>query len=269
MPKVSVVMSVYNGERHLKEAVDSILCQTFKEFEFIIIDDGSTDGTPKILEEYLGKDQRIEVLHQENAGLTRSLNRGIALVQGGYIARMDADDVAFPERLEKQVDFMHKNPEVGLLGTTYYEIDGNSNRIGKKVFPTSDDELQKTLIKYNPFSHASVIIRKETLDKVGLYDENIKRAQDYDLWFKIGRVSKIANLKEPLMMRRYSNKNISIANENEQLKWAIRIRKKAIREGQYPLWNFIYLFKPYIALILPYVIRKFLRKYLLKSRIYG
>jgi len=262
-------MAVYNGEKYLKEAIESILNQTFRDFEFIIVDDGSTDRTPEILKEYVRKDERIKIItNPQNIGLTKSLNRAIKLAKGEYIARMDADDIAAPKRLEKQIEFMKRNPEFGLVGTAYYEMNSKGNIVGEKYFPASDEEIRKNLIKYNPFFHSSVVIRKKVFDKVGLYNENIPKAQDYDLWFRIAQNYKIANLPSLLMMRRYS-KEKTIVGENEQLKWAIYIRTKYIKNGQYPLRSLIYVLKPFIVYKIPPFIRLFLRKKILRKKIYN
>jgi len=269
MPKVSVIMSVYNGEKYLKEAIESILNQTFRDFEFIIVDDGSTDKTPEILNEYAKKDKRIKIItNPKNIGLTKSLNKALKIAKGEFIARIDADDISLPERLEKQVEFMKKNPEVGLLGTAYYEINQEGKIIGKKIFPLTDNELRKILIKYNPFFHSSVMIKKIALDKVGLYDESFPTAQDYDLWLRIAEHYKLANLNEFLMKRRYTKEMISIKKENEQIFWAQKARIKAIQRGQYPKWAFFYLLKPLLVSKMPFFLRKFLRKYFLRRKFY-
>lgn len=264
--KVSVIMSVYNGEKYLKEAIESIFNQSFGDFEFIIVDDGSSDNTLKILKEYAKKNSRVKIIkNKNNIGLTKSLNKAIQDAKGEYIARMDADDISLPKRLEKQVKFMEKNPKVGLLGAAYYQMNSKGEIVGKNIFPISNKKLQKVLIKYNHFFHASVMIRKNILNEVGLYNENIKSAQDYDLWFRIARVSKITNLSEFLMIQRYSMERISIDYKNEQMRSSIKIRKNAIRKGQYPLWCYIYLIRPYILLILPFKVRNFLREHILRK----
>lgn len=140
-PKVSVVMSVYNGEKYLPETIDSILNQTFKDFEFIIINDGSTDKTAKILTSY--DDPRIRIFNQENMGLTKSLNRAISLAKGEYIARMDADDISYPERLKKQVDYLNKNPDIGLVGSKYIRIDKRGRKIDEINVPIGTDNILK------------------------------------------------------------------------------------------------------------------------------
>jgi glycosyltransferase involved in cell wall biosynthesis len=270
MPKVSVIASVYNGEKSMRDAIESILNQTFNDFEFIIVDDCSDDSTPDILNDYLRRNSRIRIIKNEkNIGLTKSLNKAINEAKGEYIARMDCDDVALSDRLEKQVDYMEKNPDTVLLGTAYYEIDKDGKELAQNQYPSMDHDLRKILIRFNPFCHASVIIRQPALLKAGLYDENISRTQDYDLWFRLANVGKIANLPEYLMKRRYDDNNISIALEDEQLKWAISIRKNAIKKGYYSPLNYIYLIRPFIALMTPFFLRKIIRKYILNNKMYG
>lgn len=264
-PKVSVIMAVYNSEKFLKEAIESILNQTFKDFEFIIIDDGSTDRSGEILEDYAKKDSRIKVFHQENMGLTKSLNKAIKLAKGEYIARMDADDISMPERLEEQIQFLDQNPQVALLGTGYYEIDTFGKVIKKKRPPTSDTELRRVLIKYNPFFHASVMIRKNALQELRLYDENLKYAQDYDLWLRISSKFKIANLSDILMMRRYTKKMLSFFQEREQIKCAVIARLRALRCGNYPEWYYLYLLRPCLSFMAPLSIKNPIRKWFLES----
>jgi len=206
-PLVSVVMSVYNGERFLREAVDSILNQTFSDFELIIINDGSTDETREILESY--KDERLVLVDQENMGLTKALNNGIARAKGKYVARQDADDVSKPERLEKQVAFMEAHPAVGLLGTRFEFIDQNGMVTRQGVLPIDNRALHERLKVINQFNHGSVMIRKEALDKVGLFRDFFKYAQDYDLWLRIAEQYEVCNLPECLFCYRELEKAIS------------------------------------------------------------
>lgn len=265
--KVSVIMSVYEVSPYLKISVESILNQTFKDFEFIVVDDGSTDYTLNILRSYQEKDDRIKVIvNEKNMGLTKSLNKAIKIAKGAYIARIDADDASLPGRLEKQVDFLDDNVEVGMAGTAYHEIDSDGRIIGGKVFPALDHEIKKALIKYNPFFHGSVMIRKIAFEKVGLYDEAFHWAQDYELWFRMAKYFKLANLPEFLNMRRYYNTNISFALEQEQIRFALRARLKAIKEKQYPVYCYVYLLRPFIAMKTPDPTKKLIRKYILKSK---
>ena len=260
MARVSVVMSVFNGERYLGEAMDGILEQTYRDLELVVIDDGSTDGSPEILEERRRSDARLRVFRQENRGLTRSLNRGVELSQGEYIARMDADDVADRNRIERQVAFMDAHPDVGLLGTGYHEIDEDGRTLGVKAFPTDDRTLRATLIRYNPFFHASVMLRREVFGAVGLYDPAWPSVEDYELWFRVARRFRLANLKEPLGMRRYDGVNISIRRDNEQLLWGIRLRWREIRLGQYPASSVVHLARPLAAWLTPMAARNWARR---------
>jgi len=182
-PKVSVIMSVYNEEQFLKESVDSILNQTFKNFEFIIIDDGSTDRTPEILKHY--KDKRLKIINQENMGLTKSLNKGVKLAHGEYIARMDADDISELSRIEKQVEALEIAKDVAVVASWYSIIDEEGNEIIKEKIPCRMKELSRMFQKSNPFCHGSVMMRRDILKKVGLYREKFRYAQDYDLWLRM------------------------------------------------------------------------------------
>jgi len=181
-PTVTVLMSVYNSGRFLVQAVESILSQTFTDFEFIIINDGSTDGTREILESY--KDSRLRLLHQENMGLTRSLNKGIDLSRGKLIARMDGDDISLQPRLEKQVEVLERHGNLALVGCHFHIIDGE-NTVLRTVMPPGNDTYRLWRLQFgNTYAHASVMIRKEVLLKVGKYDEKYKCTQDYDLWLR-------------------------------------------------------------------------------------
>ncbi|NIO06026.1 MAG: glycosyltransferase [Proteobacteria bacterium] len=199
MPQVSVVMSVYNEERYVGEAVESILEQTFGDFEFIIVDDGSIDHTPVVLKGY--HDSRMKVYYQENRGQSSALNRGIRLTSGDYIARMDADDISLPERLEREVLFLDTYPEVALVGTWCVKIDARTGRHWIQSLPEDDVSIRRFMTVDNPFIHSSIMIRKSVLDEVGLYDEGLIW-QDYDLWVRIARNHRMANISEPLVIRR-------------------------------------------------------------------
>jgi glycosyltransferase involved in cell wall biosynthesis len=226
--KITVLMSVYNGEKYLKKAVDSILKQTYKDFEFLIINDGSSDRTSKILKSY--KDHRIKIIdNKKNMGLTRSLNKGLRLARGEYIARQDADDISLPRRLEKQVAFLNARPEYGLVGCWNYRI-GANNKIEKKVvFYTDHNDILPMLMIENHFVHSSVMFRKECIQKLGGYDEDLKFAQDYDLWLRIAEHYKVANLGEFLHLWRYEKHGISYNQREEQKKYAFLIRDKFIK----------------------------------------
>lgn len=199
-PRVSVIMSVYNGERFLREAIESIEAQTYQDWEFIIVDDGSTDGTSKILESFAA-DSRIRVISQENCGLAPSLNRAISLARGEYIARQDADDVSLAERLERQVVFLDERPGVGLVGCWTDWMDEAGEILMVFEYPTDNITIQQQLLEQNCFTHGAVMMRKTAFHAVGGYCEQFLLAQDYELWLRFSENYEVANL--PLMLYRY------------------------------------------------------------------
>ena len=213
-PLVTVLMAVYNGEAYLEEAVESILAQTYQTIEFLIIDDASTDRSPEILQAY--QDQRIKLLRNEaNLGLTESLNVGLAQAQGKYIARMDADDVSYPQRLAQQVAFLEIHPEIGLCGT--WAMDLNKGTQIPRIFPCDDQAIRFTLLKYNPFVHTSVMFRTQLIREHYLtYDTHFVYAQDYDLWTRMANYTKIANLPEFLVQYRIHNKQVTVGRFEQQ-----------------------------------------------------
>lgn len=260
-------MSVFNEKNYLRESIESVLSQKFENFEFIIIDDGSNNKTKAILAEYKEKDHRIKVItNKQNIGLTKSLNKAIRIANGQYIARQDADDISLPERLEKQIEFLKNHPKVKILGTFGFAINANGKVLRKEIRPVSFEEIRKLLIKRNPFIHSSMMIEKEILDKVGLYNENFKTSQDYELWFRILRIAKGENLPLFLMKKRFSPGMISLTRENVQLKYNLFLRKKAIKKGDYSKSCFLYSLRPYLTLKCPAFLRKIIRKYFSKSR---
>ena len=207
-PKVTVLMSVFNGDKYLSEAIDSILNQTFTNFEFLIVNDGSNDRTEDILKSY--SDVRIRIINNyNNMGLAKSLNKGLRIAKGEYIARMDADDISLPTRFERQVEFLDKNKHVGLLGTSWYAINGDGERIG-----TNRAVSGKHAVHF--ICHGSVVMRKRCLEKVGFYREVLELAEDYDLWLRISEKFDVSNLSEPLYMHRVHVNSVSTRKKLEQ-----------------------------------------------------
>jgi glycosyltransferase involved in cell wall biosynthesis len=217
--KITVLMSVYNGERYINEAINSILGQTLKKFEFLIINDGSTDRTSEILQKY--DDPRIAVIDNKgNISLTKSLNKGLQIAQGEYIARQDADDISLPRRLEIQAEFLDKNPDCALVGCAYYKMDENGELCSLVEVLSKDSDIREGLKKQNWFGHGCIMMRKDAVQAVGGYDEKYKFAQDYDLWLKIAEVYKVANIEEPLYCWRSTPSGISKDKEAEQKYYA-------------------------------------------------
>jgi glycosyltransferase involved in cell wall biosynthesis len=222
-------MSVYNGERFLREAVDSILDQSFVDFEFVIIDDGSTDATWSIVSSY--SDVRLRPIRNDhNLGLPRSLNRGLAVAQGDYIARMDGDDVALPRRLERQAALLDTHPEIGILGTDCHLIDIEGRQQGRLHMPISDLAIRWRSLLGNPFLHPTVMLRRQVLVSHGLtYDEGLETTQDYELWVRLLKHTRGANLGEPLLLYRLSD-GVTATRRPEQLLNQDAIALRTIRE---------------------------------------
>jgi hypothetical protein len=201
-PQVSVVLPIYNGEAFLAAAIDSILGQSFREFELIAIDDGSTDGTARILDAV--RDPRMRVIHQANAGLAASLNRGISLARGKYIARQDHDDLSLPMRFARQVQFLQENPDCALVGTRAEIRSGHLPARRFHDHPTDDAALRFELLFDNPFVHSSVMLRRRAVESVGGYSTDPARQppEDYELWSRLARSYQVANLPERLTVYR-------------------------------------------------------------------
>ena len=230
-PKISVIMSVYNGEKYLREAIESILNQTFTDFEFMIVNDGSTDNSLKIIKIY--NDERIGIINNEkNIGLTKSLNKALKQAKGEYIARQDADDVSLPNRFEMQVKYLESHPEVVLLGTSFYLID-ETGEITEKYVVLAKPTI-KDLIKENQFSHGSVVVKKEIVDKLGGYNELFRYSQDYELWLRIAECYEVRNLTQVLCKIRSHNENIRFMNWQEALIYyflTLRLARNHLDEG--------------------------------------
>jgi glycosyltransferase involved in cell wall biosynthesis len=222
-------MSVYNGEKYLRKAVDSILNQTFKNFEFLIINDCSTDETLKILKNY--NDPRITIIKNEkNIGLTRSLNKGLKVARGDYIARQDADDISTPNRLEKELNFLIKRSDYAAVGSFIRVIDENGKELHTIEKPITDEAIKAFLKKDNCIAHGSSVIRMSCLRDINFYDDTIPKAQDYDLWLRLSGKYKLANIPEYLYFWRYHTGNVSIKNKNEQKHYVEIAKIKAARE---------------------------------------
>ena len=229
-PMVSVILSVYNAQAHLRDAIESILNQTYTSFELIAIDDGSYDETPNILKEYESTDDRVRVYRHRNQGLTKSLNRAIALSRGKYLARQDADDISLSQRLEKQVSFLEEHPNCFLVGSNYTEItmDGSEEKKPTSPFCGSDDEIRRGIGFFNPFCHSSVLFRKQSGQFVSGYDESFVYDQDYDLWVRVLKHFQAKNLPEVLVKRRVSPLMISQKNQKAQRYFAMKAKVRAI-----------------------------------------
>jgi glycosyltransferase involved in cell wall biosynthesis len=222
-PEVSVILSVYNGEEYLAEAIESILNQTLSDLEFIIIDDGSTDASAHIIQSYT--DPRIAFHpNQKNVGLTISKNRALALAKGRYVAFTDADDISMPGRLAAQFAYLEKHPGVGALGTAAKLIDGQGN-VGRTIqFPRHHHLLYWRLLFFNnPLIHPSVMMRTALLTKAGGYDEARLVSQDYELWSRLALTTRLENLPDAYIYLRKHAQNISVLKEPRQFEYAVQL----------------------------------------------
>ena len=223
-PRVSVILPAYNTERFIGEAIDSILNQTFRDFELIIISDGSTDLTPDIIKQYAKKDKRIRFFNnRKNRGLIYVLNMGLRKARGEYIARMDADDISLPTRFEKQVAYLDANPDVGLVGTV---IEAFGIFMGHGT-----QRPQVTLADFmtdNYVAHPTVMMRKSVIRQYNFkYDPEYKHVEDYELWIRMVQVTKIHNVMEVLLRYRVTGDNVSLKNFNEQKMRTEQLKEKA------------------------------------------
>ncbi len=227
--KVSVIMSVYNAEDYLLPSIESILNQTYKDFEFVIINDGSKDGSEKIIKNY--KDPRIKLISRANKGLTYSLNEGLKVAKGEFIARQDADDISELTRLQKEVEYLESHPSIGLVGSNYMHIDeaGKSTGTVTNVF-THPDDLKMCLVLCNQYGHGSVMLRRSAFDKVGGikgYDSKVGHVEDYELWVRLSRISEVANIEEPLYKWRKLPDSVSHSALDTQVDLTFKVRDKA------------------------------------------
>ncbi|MCI0439959.1 MAG: glycosyltransferase [Chloroflexi bacterium] len=182
-PLITVLMTTYNVEKYVAEAVDSVLSQTFPDFELLVVEDGSLDATPEILRRY--SDERIRIVRTENRGLTSALNTGLEAARSEFIARMDSDDACYPTRLEEELKAFQASEGTALVGSWYDIIDEDGTLLATKTMPSSDMELKAALPIQNPFCHGSVMFRKAAVEAVGGYRPQFKASQDYDLWLRL------------------------------------------------------------------------------------
>lgn len=220
IPSISVIMPVFNNREFVREAVKSVLDQTIPDFEFIIIDDASTDGTSDILNKYKSRDKRIKVVrNKKNQGLTKSLNIGLRHAQGEYIARMDGDDICVKKRLEKQLNYMKNYPGCDFLATRAIVINNLGKYIKKtKNCPSGQNIKQYLLDTGNPFIHSSMMFRRKTIEELGGYNELWPTRQDYELYLRAAFAGKqFACLKQPLLYFRFHSDSLSVSKPENLL----------------------------------------------------
>lgn len=212
-PLVSVLLPVYNAERYLAQAIESILNQSFTDFELLITDDGSTDRSLKILQAYAATDPRIRLLSRVNKGLISTLNEMLELAQGEYLARMDADDISTPDRLALQVKFLQQHPEIVCVGGAFDLIDPQGRTVQWIPMPQHNDEIQQMLlIGRTIINHPCALIRRSALQQVGGYDPTMKTVEDLDMLLRLGEIGQLANLPEVVLKYRFHTHSVSAKN---------------------------------------------------------
>lgn len=211
-PLVSIVVPLYNGEKYLTEALSSLIYQTYSNIEIIIVNDGSTDRSQEIVEQFAAKDPRINLISQSNTGIVGALNNGVRQAKGSLIARMDADDVSFLSRIEQQVEAFQINPQAVLICSGFEVIDENSQFMYREILPTRSAEIKRTLLLYNCIAHGSVMFKKTAFDAVGGYSSDCGPTEDYELWGRLSVQGEFIALEGALYKWRRNSQGITLTN---------------------------------------------------------
>ncbi|MET0381970.1 MAG: glycosyltransferase [Burkholderiaceae bacterium] len=210
IPLVSVLLPVFNGGAYLRPAIDSILAQTFRDFECLVLDDGSTDGSGELAQAIARRDPRLRVVRRENRGLVATLNELAGMARGALLARMDADDIALPHRFARQVDFLAANPAVVCVGGAQILMDQAGRDISPIVPPSDDERIQRQALRgHGSICHPTAMIRAGALREIGGYRADFYPAEDLDLWLRLGELGELANLAEPVLRYRVHTGSIS------------------------------------------------------------
>lgn len=230
MPLVSVLMPLYNGEKYVVEAVESILNQTFRDFELLVMDDGSTDDSLNLLKPCAIRDSRLRLIPRGHRGLGATQHELVELARGEYIAHMDSDDVAFPNRFELQLAFLRENPDVVCVGAASQLIDRVGRYLTTVTPPQTDEEIQALILGgHGAITHSTAMMRRASLRSIGGYDKSFDTAEDLDLWLRLGEVGKLANLREVLLKYRLHEKSVSEIACQKQRNEALRACENAWR----------------------------------------
>jgi len=217
LPAISVIMPVYNAGAFLGAALESVLAQTFGDFEFIVIDDGSSDASPQVLREYAARDRRVRLTVRPNRGLTPTLNEGVSLARGEYVARMDCDDVSLPGRFQSQLDYLRADPGLVCVGG-HFELIDERGRLLTRLRPPSDDAtIQQLLLRgHTAICHPAAMMRRDAVVRVGGYDAYFKTTQDLDLWLRLGEIGRLGNVPEVVLKFRQHGGSVSETRGEEQ-----------------------------------------------------
>lgn len=229
MPKITVLMSVYNGEKYLNKCIESILNQSFSDFEFLIIEDGSTDNTIEILNSY--KDKRIRIIKNEvNIGLVQSLNKGLLAANSELICRMDADDWSESTRLDKQVKCLERDPKLVLIGSYMNHVDSEGKFISLLKVPLNNLEIKFRMMFETAIFHPTVMFRKKPVIECGMYSSSYRHAEDADLWRRLRAYGTFMNLPISLCSRRWHSESICNKHQNIQLELGTKLRLEMMQE---------------------------------------
>jgi glycosyltransferase involved in cell wall biosynthesis len=257
MPKVSIILTIYNWEKFIKETITSVLNQSYKNFELIIINDYSKDNSEDIINSF--NDERIIYIKNEiNLNIVKSRNIWITKSNWDYVCFLDQDDIFLENKLEEQIIFLEKNPNYWLVWCNIINIDENSNIIWETLVPESNKIIKNRLLRSSQFACWAVMIRKSILDKVGFLDNNFIKTDDYDLWLRIWTISKLHNLQKKLFRYRYHLNNISNSSVKEMtIKWI----KLCIKYRKYYPNFYLSLFLWILYLIIPITVSKKILSY--------
>ncbi|TSC88506.1 MAG: glycosyl transferase family protein [Microgenomates group bacterium Gr01-1014_7] len=270
-PLASVIMPAYNAVKYVEQATESILNQTYKKFEFIIIDDASTDSTLNILKDFRKKDKRIILIqNKKNLGVTKNLNKALELVKGKYIIRMDADDWSYPERFQLQIDLMEKNPNVVVSGSYVEVCDSKLKTKYIRKYHHDDTNIRKHIFRYSPFAHPATIWQAKVLKKER-YNESLTTCQDYELYFRVGKIGKFMNLDKSLLKLRIHENSVSVVKNDLQWKNTVLIRFNAVLILGYNMSKFdkVYSFLQELCIaLLPVKLRFILFNFIRRLNLY-
>lgn len=232
-PQVSVVMPVYNSEAYVSQAVESILAQSFDDFEFLIFDDGSTDRSLEILLDYANRDNRIRVYAKPHKGYTFWLNEGVQIAQGEFIARMDADDLSLSKRFAFQVDHLQKHPDCVVVGCDLLLIDSDGDPLSKLSHHVEPEALESALLngRFNVISHPASMIRRSALLAVGGYSEKYEPIEDFHLWLQLTELGRLSNIPKVLFQYRMHHKSVNAMQFERQRLLADKILERVASAG--------------------------------------
>lgn len=256
-PRVSVLIGCWNNAETLRQAIDSILAQTEEDLELIIVDDGSTDGTPEIVKEVEVTDRRVRYLPLAHIGISRSLNEGLRAARAQYVAFQDADDWSLPERLERELEVLTSRPEVAVVGCRMREVDVHGHELNPRTTFEAGD-VNGVLMRFNPIPNSCAMVRREAVLAINGFDPRYRYAMDYDLWLRLADRGVVTALDDTLAVRRMGGANVAARAERAQTAEAVRIRLETMRRRR-SLTGIEGLALPLLSLATPTALKRRLR----------